>query len=127
MTIDAERMKRQPCAGGSGLSGARSPAEHRDVEKRFAERGGHIPAAIKFRVDCRHGPQRGPAPCAKICKSGLRKIGHHRRQGHPSPTAQTHHVQASLTAAKILGYPRIRAYAGSCPNGATSLTFPIER
>ena len=90
---------------------ARSPAEFRG-ERVLAAKGGHIPGAINFEWTSAMDPQRGlrlrDDLASRLAALGItpdREIVTH-CQGH-------HRSGFTYLAAKILGYPRVKAYAGS--------------
>jgi thiosulfate/3-mercaptopyruvate sulfurtransferase len=103
---------------------ARSPAEYRG-EKAFSKKGGHIPGAINFEWTEGMDPQRGlrlRSDLAERLKSqGItqdKQIITH---------CQTHHRSGfTYLAAKILGFPRVRAYPGSWSEWGNHPNTPVE-
>ena len=104
---------------------ARSPAEF-SGEKLLAARGGHIPGAVNFEWTAGMDPQRGlriRVDMAEVLESlGITKdkelITHcqtHRRSGF------------TYVVAKALGYPRVKAYAGSWSEWGNLPDTPIEQ
>jgi 3-mercaptopyruvate sulfurtransferase SseA len=102
---------------------ARSLAEYRG-DKMLAQRGGHIPGAIhcewtelldenkKLRTDLAHFLEsKGITPDKDI----VTHCHTHRRSG------------LSYLAARVLGYPRIRAYAGSWSEWGNQTDTPVEK
>jgi thiosulfate/3-mercaptopyruvate sulfurtransferase len=103
---------------------ARSPAEF-SGEKLLAARGGHVPGAINFEWTAGMDPQRGLRIRADMAEAleglGITKdkevITHcqtHRRSGF------------TYLVAKALGYPRVKAYAGSWSEWGNLPDTPIE-
>jgi thiosulfate/3-mercaptopyruvate sulfurtransferase len=103
---------------------ARSPAEF-SGEKVLAARGGHVPGAVNFEWTAGMDPQRGlriRADMAEVLEGlGITKdkevITHcqtHRRSGF------------TYLVAKALGYPRVKAYAGSWSEWGNLPDTPIE-
>ena len=90
---------------------ARSPQEYRG-EKVVASKGGHIPGAVNFEWTAGMDPERGlrmrSDMAEQLLKLGItpdKEIVTH---------CQTHHRSGfTYLAAKLLGYPRVKAYAGS--------------
>ena len=103
---------------------ARSPAEF-SGEKVLAARSGHVPDAVNFEWTAGMDPQRGlriRADMAEVLEGlGITKdkevITHcqtHRRSGF------------TYLVAKALGYPRVKAYAGSWSEWGNLPDTPIE-
>lgn len=103
---------------------ARSPAEYRG-EKVLAARGGHIPGAANFEWTAGMDGQR-----ALRIRSDLRQIltGLGITPDKEVIThCQTHHRSGfTYLAAKALGYPRVKAYAGSWSEWGNLPDTPIE-
>ncbi len=103
---------------------ARSPSEYRG-EKVLAKKGGHIPGAINFEWTAGMDPQRGLRLRSDLAQQlgalGItpdKQIVTH---------CQTHHRSGfTYLAAKILGYPRVRAYAGSWSEWGNHPDTPVE-
>ncbi|MGN5518688.1 rhodanese-like domain-containing protein [Halopseudomonas sp. Lyrl_26] len=103
---------------------ARSPAEHQGV-RVFAAKGGHIPGAINFEWTSGMDPQRGLRLRADLA-SRLQALGI-TPDKEVVTHCQTHHRSGfTYLAAKILGYPRIRAYAGSWSEWGNHPDTPVE-
>jgi 3-mercaptopyruvate sulfurtransferase SseA len=103
---------------------ARSPAEYR-AEKVLAARGGHIPGAINFEWTAGMDNQRalrirkdmGDILAALGITPDKEVITH----------CQTHHRSGfTYLVAKALGYPRLKAYAGSWGEWGNHPETPIE-
>lgn len=103
---------------------ARSPAEHRG-EKVLAAKGGHIPGAINFEWTAGMDPQRG-LRLREDLAAQLRALGIVPER-EVVTHCQTHHRSGfTYLAAKILGYPRVRAYAGSWSEWGNHPDTPVE-
>lgn len=103
---------------------ARSPAEHRG-EKVFAARGGHIPGAINFEWTAGMDPQQGLRLRQDLAEQ-LHSLGITPDKDIITH-CQTHHRSGfTYLAAKILGYPRVRAYAGSWSEWGNHPDTPVE-
>ncbi|WP_285274582.1 rhodanese-like domain-containing protein [Halopseudomonas bauzanensis] len=103
---------------------ARSPAEHRG-DKVLTARGGHIPGAINFEWTAGMDPQRGLRLRADLAEQ-LRILGI-TPDREVVTHCQTHHRSGfTYLAAKILGYPRVRAYAGSWAEWGNHPDTPID-
>lgn len=103
---------------------ARSPAEHRG-EKVFARRGGHIPGAINFEWTAGMDPQHGLRLRHDLARQ-LQALGI-TPDKQVVTHCQTHHRSGfTYLAAKILGYPRIKAYPGSWSEWGNHSDTPVE-
>lgn len=90
---------------------ARSPQEYRG-EKVVASKGGHIPGAINFEWTAGMDPERGLRMRSDMAEQ-LQKLGI-TPDKEIVTHCQTHHRSGfTYLAAKLLGYPRVKAYAGS--------------
>lgn len=104
---------------------ARSAEEYRG-EKVSAARGGHIPGAINFEWTAGMDSQRGLRIRDDIAEV-LKSLG-----VTPDKEVITHcqsHRRSGFTyvVAKALGYPRVKAYAGSWSEWGNLPDTPIER
>lgn len=103
---------------------ARSPAEFRG-EKVLAARGGHVPGAINFEWTAGMDSQRGLRIRTDIAQV-LEELGI-----TPDKEVITHcqtHRRSGFTyvVAKALGFPRVRAYAGSWSEWGNLPDTPVE-
>ncbi len=103
---------------------ARSPAEHRG-EKVFARKGGHIPGAVNFEwtagMDAQHGLRLRHDLARQLEALGIT------RDKQIVTHCQTHHRSGfTYLAAKILGYPRVKAYPGSWSEWGNHPDTPVE-
>ncbi len=90
---------------------ARSPAEYTG-EKVLADKGGHIPGAINFEWTAGMDPARHLRLRLDLART-LEQLGI-TPDKEIITHCQTHHRSGfTYLAAKILGYPRVRAYDGS--------------
>lgn len=104
---------------------ARSPAEYRG-EKSFAAKAGHIPGAVNLEWTAGMDPARAlrirqdlPALLASLGISPDKEVITH---------CQTHHRSGfTYLVAKALGYPRVKAYAGSWGEWGNHPDTPVER
>ncbi|MBS7662229.1 sulfurtransferase [Pseudomonas lalucatii] len=104
---------------------ARSPAEYRG-DKALAAKAGHIPGAVNLEWTACMDPARAlrlrrdlPAQLAALGITADKEVITH---------CQTHH-RSGLTylVAKALGYPRVKAYAGSWGEWGNHPDTPVER
>lgn len=125
VTISAEELQASLTQPEFRVWDARSPAEYRG-EKVFAARGGHIPGAINFEWTTGMDAQRG-LRLREDLREQLQAVGLTADKDIVTH-CQTHHRSGfTYLAAKILGYPRIRAYAGSWSEWGNLPDSPIER
>lgn len=123
-TVDLATLVREQGNSDRVIWDARSPEEHRG-EKVLAARAGHIPGAINFEwtagMDPQHGLRLRADLADKLTELGItpdKEIVTH---------CQTHHRSGfTYLAAKILGYPRVKAYAGSWSEWGNHPDTPIE-
>lgn len=105
---------------------ARSPEEYRG-EKRFAERGGHIPGAVNLEWTEGMDQERNlRLKSAEELRRMLADLG-----VTPDKTVvvhcQTHHRSAlSYIMLRSLGYPRVKGYAGSWSEWGNRSDTPVE-
>lgn len=103
---------------------ARSPAEYRG-EKVFAAKGGHIPGAINFEWTAGMDPARG-LRLRQDLSACLQTLGI-TPDKEIVTHCQTHHRSGfTYLAAKLLGYPRVKAYAGSWSEWGNHPDTPVE-
>ncbi|WP_022961379.1 rhodanese-like domain-containing protein [Halopseudomonas pelagia] len=123
-SIDADELKKSLAQPDFVVWDARSPAEYRG-EKVLAERGGHIPGAVNFEWTAGMDTQRG-LRLRNDLREQLQQLGLTPDKNIVTH-CQTHHRSGfTYLAAKILGYPRIRAYAGSWSEWGNLPDSPIE-
>ncbi|MFC3607728.1 rhodanese-like domain-containing protein [Stutzerimonas tarimensis] len=104
---------------------ARGPLEYTG-EKLVAARGGHIPGAVNFEWTAGMDPARGLRIREDIAErlTGLGITPDKEVITH----CQTHHRSGfTYLVAKALGYPRVKAYAGSWGEWGNMPDTPIER
>lgn len=126
-TPSATREYLQGRLGAADLAiwDARSPAEYRG-EKAFSAKAGHIPGAINFEWTAGMDPalalrirQDMPTLLADLGITPDKEIITH---------CQTHHRSGfTYLVAKALGYPRVKAYAGSWGEWGNHPDTPVER
>lgn len=103
---------------------ARSPDEY-DGDKVLANRGGHIPGAINFEwtaaMDMANGLRIREDIADCLIKLGIT------RDKEIITHCQTHHRSGfTYLIAKALGYPRVKAYAGSWSEWGNNPNTPVE-
>lgn len=124
VTIDVEELLSSLNKPDLLIWDARSPEEFRG-EKALANKAGHIPGAVNFEwtagMDKNNGWRLRQDLAEQLQALGItpdRDIVTH---------CQTHHRSGfTYLAAKILGYPRIRAYAGSWSEWGNHPNTPVE-
>ena len=124
-TASADYLKSRLGADDLAIWDARSAEEYRG-EKVQAARGGHIPGAIHFEWTAGMDQARGLRIRRDIAEQ-LKQLGlsadkeiithcqSHRRSGF------------TYLVAKALGYPRVKAYAGSWGEWGNLTDTPVER
>ena len=104
---------------------ARSPAEYRG-EKVLAQKAGHIPGAVNFEWTAGMDPQRAMRMRLDI-QQQLTALGI-TADKEIITHCQTHHRSGfTYLVAKALGYPRLKAYAGSWGEWGNHPNTPVER
>lgn len=124
-TATREYLQGRLGAADLAIWDARSPAEYRG-EKAFAAKAGHIPGAINFEWTAGMDQARALrirqdlAPLlSNLGISPDKEIITH---------CQTHHRSGfTYLVAKALGYPRVKAYAGSWGEWGNHPDTPVER
>ncbi len=103
---------------------ARSPLEF-SGEKVLAARGGHVPGAVNFEWTAGMDPQRGLRIRSDMAEE-LEALGI-TKDKEVITHCQTHRRSGfTYVVAKALGYPRVRAYAGSWSEWGNLPDTPIE-
>lgn len=108
------------------LLDCRTPAEYRG-EKRFADRGGHIPGAVHFEwteaLDRMRNLRLRPAETLRERLAGLGVTP----DKEVVTYCQTHHRSAhTWLVLTWLGYPRVRGYPGSWSEWGNRTDTPVE-
>jgi thiosulfate/3-mercaptopyruvate sulfurtransferase len=124
-TATREYLQSRLGAADLAIWDARSPAEYRG-EKALAAKAGHIPGAVNFEWTAGMDQARAlrirqdmPALLDSLGISPDKEIITH---------CQTHHRSGfTYLVAKALGYPRVKAYAGSWGEWGNHPDTPIER
>ncbi|MEH6564983.1 MAG: rhodanese-like domain-containing protein [Halopseudomonas sp.] len=103
---------------------ARSPEEYRG-EKILAAKGGHIPGAVNFEWTAGMDTERGLRLRADLAQQ-LQALGI-TPDKQIVTHCQTHHRSGfTYLAAKVLGYPEVKAYAGSWSEWGNHPDTPVE-
>lgn len=124
VSIDADELVNSLNQSDLVVWDARSPAEYRG-EKVFAARGGHVPGAINFEWTSGMDAERGLRLRTDL-QEQLQTLGI-TPDKNVVTHCQTHHRSGfTYLAAKILGYPRVRAYAGSWSEWGNRSDTPVE-
>lgn len=124
-TASREYLQSRLGAADLAIWDARSPAEYRG-DKALAAKAGHIPGAVNLEWTAAMDPARAlrirrdlPALLASLGISPDKEIITH---------CQTHHRSGfTYLVAKALGYPRVKAYAGSWGEWGNHPDTPVER
>jgi thiosulfate/3-mercaptopyruvate sulfurtransferase len=124
-TATREYLQSRLGAADLAIWDARSPSEY-SGEKALAQKAGHIPGAINFEWTAGMDPSRAlrirqdmQAQLDRLGITADKEIITH---------CQTHHRSGfTYLAAKVLGYPRVKAYAGSWGEWGNHLDTPVER
>ncbi|MEO4045502.1 rhodanese-like domain-containing protein [Pseudomonas sp. CAU 1711] len=122
----ASRAYLQSRLGAADLAvwDARAPDEFSGA-KVLAARGGHVPGAVNFEWTAGMDPQRGLRIRADMAEV-LERLGI-TRDKEVITHCQTHRRSGfTYVVAKALGYPRVKAYAGSWSEWGNLPDTPIE-
>ena len=124
-TATREYLQSRVGAADLAIWDARSPSEYRG-EKALAEKAGHIPGAINFEWTAGMDPSRAMRVRHDI-QTQLNRLGI-TADKEIITHCQTHHRSGfTYLVAKILGYPRVKAYAGSWGEWGNHPDTPVER
>ncbi|MBD9482739.1 sulfurtransferase [Pseudomonas sp. PDM14] len=123
-TATREYLQSRLGAADLAIWDARAPAEY-SGEKVLSAKGGHIPGAVNFEWTAGMDPQRSLRIRADMADV-LAQLGI-----TPDKEVITHcqtHRRSGFTylAAKALGYPRVKAYAGSWSEWGNLADTPVE-
>lgn len=124
-TASREYLQSRLGAADLAIWDARSPAEYRG-EKVFAARGGHIPGAVNLEWTAAMDPARALRIRSDIAET-LQALGI-TPDKEVITHCQTHHRSGfTYLLAKALGYPRVKAYAGSWGEWGNLPDTPIQQ
>lgn len=124
-TASREYLQSRLGAADLAIWDARSPAEYRG-EKLFAARGGHIPGAVNLEWTAAMDPARALRIRSDIAEE-LQALGI-TADKEIVTHCQTHHRSGfTYLLAKALGYPRVKAYAGSWGEWGNLPDTPIQQ
>jgi thiosulfate/3-mercaptopyruvate sulfurtransferase len=123
-TASREYLQSRLGAADLAIWDARAPAEFSGA-KVLAARGGHVPGAVNFEWTAGMDPQRGLRIRTDMAQV-LEELGI-----TPDKEVITHcqtHRRSGFTylVAKALGYPRVKAYAGSWSEWGNHPDTPVE-
>ncbi|MBA6419708.1 MULTISPECIES: rhodanese-like domain-containing protein [Pseudomonas] len=123
-TVDIQNVKNNLQNPDRIIWDARSAQEYRG-EKVVAAKGGHIPGAINFEWTAGMDPERGLRLREDLAQH-LQTLGISADKEIVTH-CQTHHRSGfTYLAAKLLGYPNVKAYAGSWAEWGNHPETPIE-
>lgn len=124
-TATREYLQSRLGAADLAIWDARSPSEY-SGEKVLAQKAGHIPSAINFEWTAGMDPSRA-LRIRQDLQTQLNALGISADK-EIITHCQTHHRSGfTYLAAKILGYPRVKAYAGSWGEWGNHPDTPVER
>jgi 3-mercaptopyruvate sulfurtransferase SseA len=124
-TATREYLQSRLGAADLAIWDARSPGEY-SGEKALAQKAGHIPGAINFEWTAGMDPARALRIRQDI-QAQLNSLGI-TADKEIITHCQTHHRSGfTYLVAKLLGYPRVKAYAGSWGEWGNHPDTPVER
>lgn len=124
-TATREYLQSRLGAADLAIWDARAPSEY-NGEKALAQKAGHIPGAINFEWTAGMDPSRA-LRIRDDLQTQLNDLGI-TADKEIITHCQTHHRSGfTYLAAKALGYPRVKAYAGSWGEWGNHPDTPIER
>jgi thiosulfate/3-mercaptopyruvate sulfurtransferase len=124
-TATREYLQSRLGADDLAIWDARSPAEYRG-EKALTSKAGHIPGAVNFEWTAGMDQARA-LRIRQDLASVLKQLGI-TADKEIITHCQTHHRSGfTYLAAKALGYPRVKAYAGSWGEWGNHPDTPVER
>lgn len=124
-TATREYLQSRLGAADLAIWDARSPSEY-SGEKALAQKAGHIPGAINFEWTAGMDPARA-LRIREDMQAQLNSLGI-TADKEIITHCQTHHRSGfTYLTAKILGYPRVKAYAGSWGEWGNHPDTPVER
>ena len=124
-TATREYLQSRLGAADLAIWDARAPSEY-NGEKALAQKAGHIPGAINFEWTAGMDPSRA-LRIRDDLQTQLNDLGI-TADKEIIAHCQTHHRSGfTYLAAKVLGYPRVKAYAGSWGEWGNHPDTPVER
>lgn len=124
-TATREYLQSRLGAADLAIWDARSPNEY-SGEKVLAQKAGHVPGAVNFEWTAGMDPSRALRIRQDI-QAQLNSLGI-TADKEIITHCQTHHRSGfTYLVAKILGYPRVKAYAGSWGEWGNHPDTPVER
>ena len=124
-TATREYLQSRLGAADLAIWDARAPSEY-NGEKVLAQKAGHIPGAINFEWTAGMDPARA-LRIRRDIQAQLNSLGI-TADKEIITHCQTHHRSGfTYLVAKLLGYPRVKAYAGSWGEWGNHPDTPVER